>query len=102
MASTITLAENASAPGTPVASQAVIYFKTDGKPYSKDDAGNEYPLAGTGATGGGTNAVFVECDTNVTVDYTITSGKNAGTFGPVTIDSGITVTIPSGSVWSIV
>jgi hypothetical protein len=55
-----------------------------------------------GAAGGTGNPVFYENDTNVTADYTITVGKNAGSFGPITVDSGITVTVPSGSVWTIV
>lgn len=55
-----------------------------------------------GAVGGGTDKLFWQNDTVMTADYTITSTKNAGTFGPVTINSGVTVTIPSGSVWSIV
>ena len=55
-----------------------------------------------GAAGGTGNPVFYENDTNVTADYTITAGKNAGSFGPITVDSGITVTVPSGSVWTIV
>jgi hypothetical protein len=53
-------------------------------------------------TGGGVNQAFYLNDITVTTDYTIPTGKNAGTFGPVTINSGITVTIPSGSYWSIV
>lgn len=53
-------------------------------------------------TGGGTDAVFVETATTVTANYTITSGRNAMTAGPITINSGVTVTIPSGSVWTIV
>ena len=49
-----------------------------------------------------TDTAFFENSTTITADYSIASGKNAGTFGPVTINSGITVTIPSGSVWSVV
>jgi hypothetical protein len=49
-----------------------------------------------------TNTPFFENSTTVALDYTISDGKNAGTFGPVTINSGVTVTIPSGSVWSVV
>ena len=52
---------------------------------------------GAGATGGGTDEVFFESDTNVTTNYTITSGKNAHTVSPV-INSGVTVTVPSGSL----
>jgi hypothetical protein len=51
-----------------------------------------------GAAGG----VFYENNTNVTADYTITSGKNAMSAGPITIDSGVTVTVPSGSTWTVV
>ena len=52
---------------------------------------------GAGATGGGTDEVFFESDTNVTQDYAITSGKNAHTVSPI-INSGVTVTVPSGSL----
>jgi len=57
---------------------------------------------GGGATGGGADQIFIENGQTVTVDYTITSGNNAGTFGPVTVATGITVTVPTGSTWSIV
>lgn len=57
---------------------------------------------GGGATGAGTNAVFFENDQTVTAAYTITAGKNAISAGPVTIASGVTVTVPSGSTWVIV
>jgi hypothetical protein len=53
-------------------------------------------------TGGGTNLVFYLNDTIITQDYTIPTSQNAGTFGPVTINSSVIVTIPSGSYWSIV
>ena len=54
-------------------------------------------IGGGGARGGGTDKIFYESDTNVTTNYTITSGKNAHTVSPV-INSGITVTVPSGSL----
>lgn len=56
---------------------------------------------GGGATGGGTDAVFFENDQHVTTSYTITSGKNAMSTGPVTIDAGASITVPSGSRWVI-
>lgn len=57
---------------------------------------------GGGATGGGANEVFFENDQTVTNDYTIPGNKNAGTFGPITVDSGVTVTVSTGAVWTIV
>ena len=52
---------------------------------------------GAGATGGGNDEVFFESDTNVTTDYTITSGKNAHTVSPI-VNAGVTVTVPSGAI----
>jgi len=52
--------------------------------------------------GGGSNKVFFENDTNVTADYTITDGKNAMSAGPITIDSGVTVTVGTGETWTVV
>jgi hypothetical protein len=54
------------------------------------------------AIGGATNGIFWENDLTVTTDYTITSTKNAGTFGPITIGTGVTVTVPDPSTWTIV
>ena len=56
---------------------------------------------GGGAVGGGPDAVFVENDQTVTTNYTITTNKNAMSTGPITINSGITVTVPSGSSWVV-
>jgi len=53
-------------------------------------------------TGGTGNVIFYENDQTVTQDYTITSGKNAMSAGPITVNSGITVTVPTGSTWTIV
>lgn len=43
-----------AAPPTPPLGTTVFYFKTDGKPYSKDDAGTESDLAAGGGTIDGT------------------------------------------------
>lgn len=55
-----------------------------------------------GATGGGNDDAFYENASAITTSYTITSGKNAMSAGPITIADGATVTIPDGSVWTIV
>ena len=51
---------------------------------------------GGGATGGGTDKVFNENSRTVTTNYSITAGKSAVCVGPLTINNGVTVTIPSG------
>ena len=56
---------------------------------------------GGGATGGGNDQVFVENSTIVTTSYVLPDTKNASSVGPITINSGKTVTIPSGRRWVI-
>jgi hypothetical protein len=56
---------------------------------------------GGGATGGGGDQIFVQNGQTVTASYTIPTSFNASTVGPVSINSGITVTIPSGSRWVV-
>lgn len=55
-----------------------------------------------GASGAGGDAVFYENDLTVDNDYTITTGKNAMSAGPVTVSTGVTVTVPTGSTWTVV
>ena len=46
--------------------------------------------------------VFYENSQTVSSSYTITTNKSAMSAGPVTLNSSVTVTIPSGSRWVIV
>jgi hypothetical protein len=57
---------------------------------------------GGGAAGGGTDQIFWNNGQTVTADYSIPGGFNSGSFGPITVDSGITVTVPASSTWTIV
>jgi len=52
--------------------------------------------------GGGSDHIFYENGQTVTTDYTLTTNTNAVSAGPITIASGVTVTIPSGSTWVVV
>lgn len=52
--------------------------------------------------GGGTNRAFYVNDTTISYDYTVPTNKNAMTAGPVVVDSGVVVTIPSGSTWTVI
>ena len=63
---------------------------------------NLWLAIGGGATGSGGNQVFVENDQTVTSSYTITTGKNAMSAGPITVNTGVTVTVPDNSTWVIV
>lgn len=56
---------------------------------------------GGGATGGGADEVFIENSQAVTTNYTIPASRNAMTTGPITVNSGVIVTVSSGSRWVI-
>lgn len=55
-----------------------------------------------GAGGGGSDAVFIENDQTVTADYTISATRNAMSTGPVTVNSGVTVTVSSGARYVVI
>ena len=58
--------------------------------------------AGAPVGGASTNTVFFENDKAVAVNYQITSTKNAMSAGPIAINAGIAVTVPSGCAWTII
>jgi hypothetical protein len=72
-----------------------------------DEARLKIQLAGTDIIEFKTDAVtlngaFWENNQTVAANYTITANKNAMSAGPVTVNNGITVTVPVGSAWTIV
>lgn len=58
--------------------------------------------AGGGATGGGADQAFYLNRQTVTQNFTIPSGQNAMSAGPITINDGVTVTVSDGSTWTVV
>lgn len=85
--------------GTPAA--GYFRFNTDVAKFEGHN-GTSWGSVGGGATGGGSDEVFFENGQTVTSNYTITNGKNAMSAGPITINSGVTVTVGTGEVWTIV
>ena len=63
--------------------------------------GGAWGQLGGGATGAGGDEVFVENSRVVTTNYTIPVGKSAESVGPITINSGVTVTVSSGERWVV-
>jgi len=57
-----------------------------------------YP-AGRSVTG---NDGYAENDAQIDLSSTITTGRNAISAGPITVATGVTVTVPTGSVWTVV
>jgi hypothetical protein len=88
----------AQRPVSPVDGQ--MRYNTDTNQFEGYQGGAWGQLGG-GATGGGPDEVFVENGVTVTTNYTLSTGKNAESVGPITVNSGITVTIPSTQRWVI-
>mgnify|MGYP003111145429 CR=1 FL=1 len=81
---------------------AALAIGTSGYTLISDGTDISWGEAAAGATGGGSDKCFWENSTTITTSYTITNNMNAGTFGPVTVNSGATVTVGSGETWVIV
>jgi hypothetical protein len=81
-------------------SGSIRYNTTTGQfeGYTSTDWGS----IGGGATGGGNDTVFFLNSNTVTANYTITSGYNALSAGPITINANVTVNISNGANWVVV
>ena len=95
----VDIVTSSTRPSSP--SEGQIIYETDTNLYYGWN-GTSWTGIGGGAAGGGADQVFYLNDQNVTANYTIESTKNAGTFGPIEIDSGVTVTVESGATWTVV
>ena len=62
-----------------------------------------YAASAWGSIGGGASAggAVYENSQSITANYTMTSGTNGHSVGPITVNSGVVVTIPSGSAWLV-
>ena len=62
-----------------------------------------YAASAWGSIGGGASAggAVYENSQSITANYTMTTGTNGHSVGPITVDSGVAVTIPSGSSWLV-
>lgn len=68
-----------------------------------DTSAEVYDGSAWTAVGGGntTDEGLYEHSHTISANYSITSGNNALTAGPITINSGVSVTVPTGSTWVI-
>jgi hypothetical protein len=81
-------------PGTPTAGM-IRYNTTSG--------GFEGYTTAWGAIGGGASAggVIYENSNSISSNYTLSTAKNGFSVGPITVASGVTVTVPSGQRYVI-
>lgn len=97
-AAKLNVGTTAQRPAVPVTGD--VRYNSDTTKYEGYSNGAWGQLGG-GATGGGADQIFNLNGQTVTTDYTIPTGFNASTVGPLTIASGITVTVPDNSNWVI-
>lgn len=98
---TATLASSGVTAGSYGSTSAIPSITVDAKGRVTSISNNAITVA-AGAVGGGTDKIFWENDKTVTTNYTMTSNKNAVSAGPITVNTGVTVTIPTGGVWTVV
>ena len=94
----------------------ILYYASTGTPSRLGSGTSGYFLKTLGAsanpawaevpagapTGGGTEKIFFNNENSVDVDYTIPADTNSVSAGPITIQTGITVTVGATSNWVIV
>jgi hypothetical protein len=92
---TIPVGTTAQEPASPAA--GMIRFNSD-IPQFEGYNGVKWGQIGGGASA---NGAIYENSQNITSNYTMTSNYNGESVGPITVASGVSVTIPSGSRWVI-
>jgi hypothetical protein len=85
----------------PTGAQGYIRFNSTNVTFEGYN-GTTWTSVGGGATGGQSDQIFFLNGQTVNYDYTVASTNNAGSFGPITIAAGVTVTVSSGAVWTVV
>lgn len=70
----------------------------DGVLYYKNPSNVVTPFASGGASADG---VIYENSLIISANYTLTTAKNGFSVGPITINSGVSVTVPSGQRWVV-
>lgn len=70
----------------------------DGVLYYKNPSNVVTPFASGGASADG---VIYENSLVISTNYTLTAAKNGFSVGPITINSGVSVTVPSGQRWVV-
>ena len=85
-----------------------LSFTVDALPSQTGNSGKFLTTDGTDAsweeiaTGNTTATGIWENSNTISSNYTITTNYNAMSVGPITVASGVTVTVPSGSTWVII
>jgi hypothetical protein len=72
---------------------------TDGILFYKDTAGAVKEFSGSLSGAGG--AIVIN-NTTISANYTIASGTNGFSVGPMTVSSGYAVTVSSGQRWVVI
>lgn len=104
MPTTIVIKNSSTTGSVPTSGQLVqgelAVNVTDRKIFTENASGTVVEIGG-GARGTGSDDVFYENGQTVNASYTISTNKNAMSTGPITIASGVSVTVPSGSRWVV-
>lgn len=77
----------------------------DGKLYTRKEVGGVASIVEIGAGGGGSSSPsgpILQAKQQIDSNTTLTTGYNGLSVGPVEIDNGYTVTVPSSASWAII
>ena len=83
------------------AANGMIRYNTTTSGY-EGYSGSAWGALGGGATGGTNNPFVYENDKTVSQSYTLTADNNGMSAGPLTINNGVSIQVPSGLSWHII
>ncbi len=82
-------------------STGYLRFNTTSTTFEGYDGSAWGAIGGAGGTADPSSALYENSNTIVD-SYTVTTGKNAMSAGPITVDPSAVITVPAGSRWAIV
>jgi hypothetical protein len=92
---TLPVGTTAQEPGTPTA--GMVRFNTTTNKFEGYDGSTWGPLGG----GNKTDTGLWQNAYTITTNQSVSSGYNASSVGPITINGGVSVTVPTGSTWLV-
>jgi hypothetical protein len=107
MAQTILLKRSAVAGKVPQLSDvplgSVALNTADAKLYTRKSLGGVDSIVeiGSSGSGGGGGGVIAESLYLITENYELSANANGTSLGPVSIDAGVTVTVPANATWMV-
>ena len=105
MANTVLHKRSATASASPAVSDIslgeIAVNTYDGKLFVKKSVSGTESIIEIGASGGGAGGPIMQAAQTISTDVTLQAGHNGLSLYSVAVDSGVTVSVPATSTWTV-